>query len=84
MSQQRGNYRTACGMRRRFYIRTQASPGGLWTVGASADTEAQLAAAISRVRARYPHEALRVDRYLKSGERIEGVALDPTPAPRAA
>ena len=84
MSQQRGNYRTACGRTRRFYIRTQARPGGLWTVGASADTTEQLAAAIERVGGRYPHEAIRVDEYLKSGERIEGVALDPTPAAAAA
>ena len=82
--QRGGNWRTSCGRLRKFYIRTQASPGGLWTVGASADTEAQLAAAIERVRARYPHEAIRVDTFTKGGERIEGVALDPTPAAAAA
>ena len=81
--QQRGNWRTACGRTRRYYVKTQASPTGLWLVGASADTTEQLAAAIERVRARYPGHALRVDQYVK-GERIEGVALDPTPSSRAA
>ena len=81
--QQRGTWKTSCGRLKRFYVKTQASPTGLWTVGASADTAEQLAAAIGRVQARYPGHPLRVDQYVK-GERIEGVALDPTPAARAA
>jgi len=80
----KGTWKTTCGRTRRYYVKTQASLTGLWLVGASADTTEQLAAAIERVRARYPHEAIRVDEYLKSGERIEGVALDPTPAAAAA
>ena len=77
--QQRGTYRTACGRTRRYYVKTQASPTSLWLVAASADTEAQLAAAIERARAAHPGQALRVDEYTKGGERIEGTPLAATP-----
>ena len=69
------NWRTACGRTRRYYIRTQASPTSLWLVAASADTEAQLAAAIERARAAHPGAALRVDEHRRDGSRIEGTPL---------
>ncbi len=84
MSQQRRTWRTACGRTRKFYIKHQASPDGLWLVAASADDEVGLVKAIERAQLAHPGAALRVDRYTKGGERIEGVALDPTPAARAA
>ena len=77
-------WRTACGRTKKYYVRSQASPTSLWTVAASADDEVGLVKAIERARAAHPGAALRVDRYTKGGERIEGNALDPTPAARAA
>ena len=74
------NWRTACGRTRRFYVKTQASPTGLWLVAASADTEAQLAAAIERARLAHPGQALRVDEYRRDGSRIEGDRLLPVAA----
>ena len=44
-------------------------------MAASADTAEQLAAAIERAQAAHPGAALRVDRYTKGGERIEGTPL---------
>jgi len=78
------NWRTACGRTRKYYIRTQASPTSLWLVVASADTEAQLAAAIERARLAYPDQALRVDEYAKNGARTEGDRQEPVAAARAA
>ena len=52
------NLRTAFGARRAFYVRTQA--GSMWIVAASANTQAELAAAIARVQARKPGAAIRV------------------------
>ncbi len=79
------NWRTACGRTRRFYVKTQASPDGLWLVAASADTAEQLAAGIERVRARHPERALRIDTYARDGSRIEGDRQEPVAAaPRAA
>ncbi len=73
--QQRGTWKTSCGRLRKFYVKTQPSPDGLWLVAASADTEVGLAAAIERARLAYPGQALRVDRYTKGGERVEGTPL---------
>ena len=80
----RRNWRTACGRTRRYYIRTQGTPTSLWTVAASADTEAQLAAALERARLAHPGAALRVDEYRRDGARIEGDRLEPVAAARAA
>ena len=74
------SYRTSCGRTRRYYVRTQASPTSLWLVAASADTEAQLAAAIERARAAHPGQALRVDEYRRDGSRIEGDRQGPVAA----
>ncbi len=84
MSQQRGTYRTSCGRLRKFYVKTSASPDGLWTVAASADTEVGLAAAIERARAAHPGQALRVDEYRRDGSRIEGARQEPVAAAKAA
>ncbi len=54
----RRNVRTSFGARRAFYVRTQV--GDLWIVQASADTKAELAAAIARVQARKPGQPIRV------------------------
>ena len=81
---QRGTYRTSCGRLRKFYVKHQAHAGGLWLVGASADTEGQLAAALERARLAHPGQALRVDEYRRDGERIEGDRQEPVAAARAA
>ena len=52
------NLRTSFGATRRYYVRTETA--GLWIVQASANTEAELAAAVARVRARKPGAAIRV------------------------
>ena len=52
------NVRTAFGARRAFYVRTETA--GLWIVQASANTQAELAAAIGRAQARKPGAAIRV------------------------
>ncbi len=54
----RRNVRTSFGATRRYYVRTETA--GLWIVQASASTEAELAAAIARVRARKPGQPIRV------------------------
>ena len=54
----RRDWRAAGGRSRRYYVRHFAH--GAWLVGASADTEAKLAVAVARVRARYPEAAIRV------------------------
>ena len=54
----RRNVRTSFGATRRYYVRTEV--GGLWIVQASANTEAELAAAIARVQARKPGQSIRV------------------------
>ena len=41
-------------------MKTQATPTSLWIVAASANTEAELAAAVARVRARHPERSIRV------------------------
>ena len=74
------SYRTSCGRLRRYYVKTQATPTSLWLVAASADTEAQLAAAIERARAAHPGQALRVDEHRRDGSRIEGGRLEPVAA----
>ncbi len=56
----RRNVRTSFGARRAFYVKTQQSPTSLWVVAASANTQAELAAAVARVRARHPERAIRV------------------------
>ena len=52
------NVRTAFGATRRFYVRTETA--GLWIVQASANSQAELAAAVARVRARHPERSIRV------------------------
>ena len=76
----KGTWKTSCGRLRKFYVKHEASPGGLWLVAASGDTEVGLAAAIERAQLAHPGAALRVDRYTKGGERIEGTPLAATPA----
>jgi len=82
--QQRGTWKTSCGRLRRYYVKTQATPTGLWLVAASADAEAQLGAALERARLAHPGQALRVDEYRRDGERIEGDRQEPVAAARAA
>ncbi len=52
------SWRTTCGATRRYYVRVERA--GLWIVQASADSQAELAAAIWRVQARKPGQAIRV------------------------
>ena len=52
------NLSTSFGAARRFYVRTETA--GLWIVQASANTQAELAAAIVRVQGRKPGAAIRV------------------------
>jgi len=79
--QRRGTWKTSCGRLRTYYVQT-SSGGGSWTTAASADTEAQLAAAIERVRARRPERAIRVVAFV-NGERIEGDRQEPVTATTA-
>ncbi len=71
----KGTWKTSCGRLRKFYVKTQPSPDGLWLVAASADDEVGLVKAIERAQLAHPGAALRVDRYTKGGERIEGTPL---------
>ena len=52
------NLRTSFGATRRYYVRTETA--GLWIVQASANTQAELAAAVARVQSRKPGAAIRV------------------------
>ncbi len=54
----RRNVRTSFGATRRFYVRTETA--GLWIVQASANTQAELVAAVARVRARKLGTEIRV------------------------
>jgi len=80
--QQRGTWKTSCGRLKRFYAKYQR-PDGFWLTGGGTDSEDELAGLIERVRAKNPGHPIRVIEY-RGGERIEGVALDPTPAAAAA
>ena len=72
----RRNLRTAYGARRAFYVRTLV--GGLWIVAASADSQAELAAAIARVQARHPDRQVRVTD--STGAVVEQTAATPLAA----
>ncbi len=80
----KGTWKTSCGRLRKFYVKHQAHAGGLWLVAASADTEAQLAAALERARLAHPGQALRVDEYRRDGSRIESDRQEPVATLRAA
>jgi hypothetical protein len=54
------NWRSAQGRTRRFYVKTRRTPTSLWVTAGGADSEAQLAALIGRVQARYPERELAV------------------------
>ncbi len=54
------NWRTTCGGLRAFYVRTLV--GQTWVAAGSADSEAQLAALVGRVRVRCPERAMRIER----------------------
>ncbi len=64
------NLATSYGRVRRYYVKTQATPTSLWIAAASADTEAQLVAAVARVRARRPECAIQVVEYGANGQRV--------------